>query len=206
MRVVRKSGRGTDYCAKYLLLIYLCAPGLLLYVDMLYTCRYAREYFVWDSTDGIAENRDRKFVAENGDAVSHLAVNIRHINHTNIHADVAEVVGPLSVDQTVAVAVAEFAVESVCISNWDGSYACRFVQNGFAAIPDAIACRNVSYLENGSFERGHVVDDLVVAWVNAIEPQSEPHHVEVVLREVFDAGRVADVAYDFVAVGILKLS
>ena len=61
---------------------------LFLYINTLHSGGNTCKDFVGDGTDGIGEDSDRKVVAEDDSMVTWLAVNIRHVDHADIHADV----------------------------------------------------------------------------------------------------------------------
>jgi len=108
--------------------------------------RDAGEYFVGDGADGIAQYSDWEVIAKDEGMVSRFAFYVGDIDHADVHADVAYVFGPLAVDEAVAVAVAQTAVESVGISDWYGCDARRTVEDGAAAVADGVACGHVADL------------------------------------------------------------
>ena len=165
----------------------------------------ASEDFVWDGADGIAEDGDREVVAKDGDLVACLAVDTCDIYHAYVHADIAEIRGFLSIHEAIAIAVAKTTIESVGITNWNGCHTSWTVHEGLATIADGIACWHVANLKNRGFQRCHIVNHFVVAWIHTIETESETNHVEMVLREMLNARRIADVADNLMAISGLKL-
>ena len=89
--------------------------------------------------------------------VALLAVDARHIKHADIHADVAHIVGFLTIHQAVATPIAEVAIESVGITDRNGSDAAVTVEDGTARIADAVSLRHITNLQDGSLERRHII-------------------------------------------------
>ena len=83
---------------------------LILEVNSLHTIADSRQHLVWNRVKCIAQNSDRKVVAEDLDTVAFLAVDASNVNHRYVHTDVADVLSLLTIHQTVAVAVAQMAV------------------------------------------------------------------------------------------------
>ena len=83
---------------------------LILEVNSLHTIADSRQHLVWNGVKCIAENGDRKVVAEDLDTVAFLTVDASNVNHRYVHTDVADVLRLLTIHQTVAVAVAQMAV------------------------------------------------------------------------------------------------
>lgn len=108
--------------------------SLFLYIHPLYSCADSRKHLVWYGAKGIAEFGYREVVAEDFDRVAFLAFYVGHINHADIHADVAYVFGRLAIDEAMAVAVAEVAIETVGIADRDGGYATVACQGGATAV------------------------------------------------------------------------
>ena len=165
----------------------------------------AGQHFVGNGLELVGEDSDGQVLAEDFYGVALLAGDAGDIDHSDVHADVSYVVGLLSVDETVSAAVAQVTVESVGIAYGDGCDERVATEYGAARIADALASCHMAQLEDGGFQRGDVVDDGIVARIDAIESQSEPAHVELSLGEVLNAGGVADVAEDFVRERLLQL-
>ena len=83
---------------------------LILEVNSLHTIADSRQHLVWNGVKCIAENRDRKVVAEDLNTVAFLTIDASNVNHRYVHTDVADVLCLLTIHQTVAVAVAQMAV------------------------------------------------------------------------------------------------
>ena len=128
-----------------------------LHIDVLDTIRNACKHFVGNGSDGIAEHCNGQVVTKDDGMVAHTAVDVGHINHADVHADVPHVVSPLSVHQAVALAVAQTAIQSVGISNGDGCNARRTLQHGATAVANGVACWNVAYLEDGCLQGRHII-------------------------------------------------
>ena len=144
----------------------------ILIVDALHTVGDAGEYLVGDGVDGVAEHGDGQMLAENLDAVALGTVDVGDVNHADIHTDIAHILGALAVDEAVAVAIAEMAVQTVGIAYGDGGYHAVAGEHSLAAVAHRIASRHVAQLQDGGLERRHGVDDGIVARVDAIESQT----------------------------------
>ena len=83
---------------------------LILKVNSLHTIADSRQHLVWNGVKCIAENGDKKLVAEDLDTVAFLTIDASNVNHRYVHTDVADVLRLLTIHQTVAVAVAQMAV------------------------------------------------------------------------------------------------
>ena len=137
-------------------------------------------------------------VTENLDTVAFFAVDARDVDHGHIHADVADIRCLLSVYQAIAVAVAEMAVQAVCIADWYGGDQAVVLDSPLAGIANGVTGRHMAQLEDGRLQGRYVVDDLVRTGIDAVESQSQPAHVHLPLREMFDTGGVVHVTDDLV--------
>ena len=63
---------------------------------------------------------DGQLFAEYLDPVAGLAVDVGHVDHAHVHADVAHDGGPLAVHHHAPFAVAQVAVQSVGIADGNG--------------------------------------------------------------------------------------
>lgn len=141
----------------------------MLDVDALNTSADAGENLVRDSAKGVGEDGDREVVAEYFCHVALFAVNVGDVYHADIHTDIAYVFSLLAVDETVAVAVAKMTVETIGIAYWDGCYTAVASECGATTVTNGVTCWYVANLKNGGLEGGYVVDDLIVAWIDAIK-------------------------------------
>ena len=66
-----------------------------------------------------------------------------------------------------------------------------------ARIAYSVTGRHMAQLEDGRLQGRDVVDDLVRTGIDAVESQSQPAHVHLSFREMFDTCRVVHVADDF---------
>ena len=109
---------------------------LLLDVDALDAVADRGKNFVGDGVESFAEDGDGQFVAEDDGLVAFLTVDACDINHTHVHADVADIRRFLTVDQTVAMTVAQVTVEPVCIAYGDGGDTAVALHKTLAALTD----------------------------------------------------------------------
>ena len=137
-------------------------------------------------------------VAENLHRVAFAAVDVRHVDHADIHADVAHVGGALPVHQAVGIPVAQVAVQAIGVADGQGGDARVAGQVALAAIAHGVFLGHVAYLQNGGLEGAHILHDAVVYRVDPVEAEAEAHHVELRAGEPLDACRVADMAQDLV--------
>ena len=69
-----------------------------LHIDVLDTIRNACKHFVGNGSNGIAEYCNGKVIAKDDGMVAYLAVDVGDVYHADIHADVAHIIGSLTVD------------------------------------------------------------------------------------------------------------
>ncbi len=106
----------------------------------------ACQHLVWNGAKGIAEHSDRQVVAKDFHLVTLLAVDVGHVNHADIHADVTHIVGFLPIHQTIAATIAEMTIEAVGIANRNGSNAAVTFQDGATRITNAVPLRHITNL------------------------------------------------------------
>ena len=169
----------------------------VLEVNSFYTVADRGKDLVWNGIKYIAEHSDRQVVTENLDTVAFFTVDACDVDHGHIHADVADIRCLLSVHQAIAVPVAEMAVQAVCIADWYGGNQAVMLDSPLARIAYSVTGRHMAQLENGRLQGRDVVDDLVRTGIDAVESQSQPAHVHLSFREMFDTCRVVHVADDF---------
>ena len=121
-------------------------------IHSLYSVADACQYLVRDSVESIGENSYREVVAEDLYAITFLAWDVGHINHTDIHADVTNIFRLLAVYETIAMAVAEMTVEAVCIAYRNSGYHAVLLKDGATAVSYAFSCRYFANLENGGLQ------------------------------------------------------
>ena len=158
----------------------------------------ARQHLVGNGLEHIGEHRHGQVVAENLHLVALPTVYARHVNHSHVHTDVADIGCLLSVHEAVAVAVTESAIQSVGISDRYGSYHAVVVYRAFATVAHRVARRHAVYLQDGGLQCRHIIYNMVVARVYTVESKTESAHVELTLWEMLYACRVVDMTYDVV--------
>ena len=145
-------------------------------------------------------------LAEDLHLVALLTVNARDIDHGHIHTDIAYVLRLLAVYQAIAVAIAQVTVQAVGIAYGDGSNHGVMVYRALTAIAYCLSSLHLPHLEDGGLEGADGMENAVVAWVHAIEPDAQATHIHLSLREMLDAGRVVHVAQYLVAEGTLQFT
>ena len=86
-------------------------------------------------------------VTKNFHTVTLLAINVRHVNHTDIHADIPYIGCPLAVYKTISMSISKMAVQAVGVTEWEEPYTRRRGEMPFPAIPHRILFGNITYLE-----------------------------------------------------------
>ena len=98
-------------------IIFFIQYQLVLIVHSLDTVADTCQNLVWNCVNRIRQYCHGQFLTEYYNLVALLAVNVRHVNHGYVHADVAHIFSLLAVDEAVAVAVAKMTIESVGIAD-----------------------------------------------------------------------------------------
>ena len=175
-------------------------------IDALHAVADARKHLVGDGVKLVGEHGDGQMVAEDLNTVSLATSNVSHIDHADVHADVAHIVSTLPIDEAVAVAVAQMAVETVGIAYRDSSNDAIAIDERMAAIADTRTGRHMAKLEDGGLQRRDIVEDMVRARIDTIEANAETAHVELAVAEMVDARGVVDMTDDMVGEGGLQLA
>ena len=175
-------------------------------IDALHAVADARKHLVGDGVKLVGEHGDGQMVAEDLHTVSLATGDVGHIDHANVHANVAHIVGALPIDETVAVAVAQMAVETVGIAYRDSSNDAIAIDERMAAVADTRTGRHMAKLEDGGLQRRDIVEDVVRARIDTIEANAKTAHVELALAEMVDARGVVDMTDDMVGEGGLQLA
>ena len=175
-------------------------------IDALHAVADARKHLVGDGVELVGEHGDGQMVAEDLHTVSLATGDVGHIDHANVHANVAHIVGALPIDETVAVAVAQMAVETVGIAYRDSSNDAIAIDERMAAVADTRTGRDMAKLEDGGLQRRDIVEDVVRARIDTIEANAETAHVELAVAEMVDARGVVDMTDDMVGEGGLQLA
>lgn len=86
-------------------------------------------------------------VTKNFHTVTLLAIDVRHVNHTDIHADIPYIGCPLAVYKTIGMSISKMAVQAVGVTDGKSRYTRRTGEMPFPAIPHRILFGNITYLE-----------------------------------------------------------
>ena len=128
---------------------------LVLEIDLLDAIRDAGEDFVGNRLENIGKDRGGQMLTEDLYRIALMDIrNICHINHRHIHADITYVGCLLTIYQTIAGTTTEVAVQTVGITDRDGSDDAVASQNTFAAVAYRFVLGDVAQLENGGLEGG----------------------------------------------------
>jgi len=150
----------------------------VLIVHSLYTVGNACQNLIRNGIENIRQDSDWKLIAENDGFIAFLAVDVCDINHAHIHTDVSHVGCLLSVDQAIAMSVAQMTVQAVGISDRNGSDAGIACENSFPAVAYGVVSRHIVNLQDGGLQGGDIVQHLVGKRVDAVESDSQTYHVK----------------------------
>ena len=154
-----------------------------------------------DSVEGIGEYCYWEIISKYFYAITFLTWDVGHVNHTNIHADVTYIFRLLAVYETIAMAIAEMAVETIGIAYRNSGNHAVLLKNCPTAISNTFSCRNMANLENCGLQCADIRENLVVSWINAIETKTKAAHIHLTLWEMLYACRVADMTQNLMLKG-----
>ena len=146
--------------------------NLVLIVNSLHAVADARKHLIRYGVDGIGERSHRQFFAEDDNLIALCAVDVRNVNHSYVHADIAHVLSLLAVYETETVTVAEMAVQSVGVADRYRSDARVARELAASAVAHCLVCWHIVYLKNRCLQRCHIVYHRVVARVVAVQSKS----------------------------------
>ena len=179
---------------------------LILEIHALDTVGDTCEHLVGDGAEGVAEYGDGQVLAEDLHLITLGAGDIRHVDHRHIHTDITHVLGLLTIHQTIAVTVAEMAVQTVGIADGDGSDHTVALDLALTAVAHRLTSRHMAHLKDGGLQRGDGMENMIIARINAIEADAEAAHIHLALREMLDASGVVHVAQDLMGEDTLQLT
>ena len=130
-----------DEISPFFYFSFLVPRKLLLKIHSLHAIRHGCKNFVRNRADLFADDADGQLLTENFDAVALVAVDSRDIDHRDIHANIAHVVGALSIHDAVASTVAQLPEKAVGIADGDGSNHAVALEDGLAAVAHRVARR-----------------------------------------------------------------
>ena len=145
---------------------------LVLIIDSLYTVADASKHLIRYCVDSIRQHCNWQFLAKENNLIALFAVDISNVNHRNIHADIAHILGFLAVDKAIAVAVAEMSVQSIGITYRNSSNTRVACQSSAAAVSYGLIGRNIAlasawhlYPRQRVCQDGHPYRYIVVGWI-----------------------------------------
>ena len=94
--------------------------SLILEINAFYAVADAGEDLVGDGIEHIAENSYGQVLAEDLYLVALLTGDVGNIDEGYVHTDITNVFGFLTVDEAVAVAIAQVTVQTIGIANRNG--------------------------------------------------------------------------------------
>ena len=119
-----------------------------LIIDALYAIANARQYLVRYRFEGITQDRDGQMWAKNFHTIALLAGNVGDVDHTNVHTNIAYVIGLAPIDQAVGMPITQMAIQSVGIPDRDSSDAGITLEEALPTIADGLAGLHIADLEN----------------------------------------------------------
>ena len=123
---------------------------LILEINALDAVGDTSEDLVGDGVCDVAEHGDGQMLAEDLHLVALATIDACDINHRNIHTDITHILGLLTIHQTVAMTVAQVAVQAIGITDRYGSNHGVVVDLALATVADGIASRHVTHLKDSS--------------------------------------------------------
>ena len=94
-------------------------------------------------------------LAKDFDAVTLMNIrNVRHVDHCHIHADIANIGCLLAIDQTVACATTQMAVQTIGITDRNGSNEAVTRKNALATVAHRFVLGDGTELEYRGLEGG----------------------------------------------------
>ena len=165
-------------------------PPSLLVADALDAGRDGGEDFVGDGSEAVGDLGDGQAGAEDDDRIAFARVGVGHVDHAEIHADVAHGGAAVMADEHLPDAVAKAAVHAVGVTDGDDGDARGAGDVGAAAVTDGVASGDVLDLQDGGAERADGLQAAAVAvgGADAVEGDAEAHHVHLLLAEALYTG------------------
>ena len=96
-------------------------PLSILIIYSLHTCRDTCQHLIRNGFKHIGKNGYRQMVTKNFHTVTLLAIDVRHVNHTDIHADIPYIGCPLAVYKTIGMSISKMAVQAVGVTDGTAS-------------------------------------------------------------------------------------
>src|SRR5574344_116376 len=143
-------------------------------------------------------------IAKDLHLVTLLALYVCHINHTHVHADISHIVSLLAIDQTVTATITQMTIQTVCITNRDSSNTAVTFKHCLARVAHRVSCRHMANLQDGCLQGCHIIKNMIISSIYAIEPQPQTHHVQMVFRKMLNTCRVAYMTDDLMRIGLLQ--
>ena len=124
--------------------------------------------------------------SEDFNLVADFCINIGDIDHAGVHANIADDRCPFPSHEHFSDSVAQVAVQAVRIADRNDGNAGGTEGVAFAAVADGLSLRDIP---NGHDVRLEAADRAQrgVGCTDAVQTDSEPHHVEMVAGEPLDS-------------------
>jgi hypothetical protein len=90
-------------------------------INAFHTIADARKHLVWDGLEHIAQYGNRQVLAKDLYLVALFTRDIGNINKGYVHTDISYVLGLLTVDEAVAVAITQATIQTIGIANRNSS-------------------------------------------------------------------------------------
>ena len=141
----------------------VCRIKLILEINAFYAVADAGEDLVGDGVEDIAENGNGQVLTKDLYLVALNTWDVGDINQSYVHTDITYVLGLLTVDEAVAVAIAQVKVQTIGIANRNGSDDRITSQLALATVTNGIGLRHLAHLQDGGLEGADGMENAVVA-------------------------------------------
>ena len=178
--------------------------SLILEINAFYTVADAGEDLIGDGFEHIAEHGNGQVLAKDLYLIALLTGDVGDINQSHVHTDITHILGLLTVDEAVAVAIAQTTVQAIGIANRYGSDDRIASQLALATVTHGFALGYLVHLQNGGLEGADGMENAVVARIDTIQAETQTAHIQLAIGEVLDTSRVVDMAQNLVREGGLK--
>src|SRR5205809_56463 len=148
--------------------------------------------FIRNGFNPLCDLVDRYAGPENSYFITFVSVNSRDIDHGHIHTYISNDWRQLTIDQHLSLSITESPAVTVGIANGDCSKRHFFSRDPSSAITNGVVGSHLSYLRDHSLQGWHWLQGgfSIFRRVDAIKADPQSHHVELVLRQPENAGRV----------------
>ena len=109
-------------------------------INSFHTIGYTCQNFIRNRAQNIRQDCNRQIITEYNDLISFTTINVRYINHANIHADIAYIRSFLSIHQAISIAISQSSLQEF------DAYKAACIAIGYDADPEETP---ITYAANG---------------------------------------------------------